>query len=98
MSGVLRNNYPSLSRRGFLTTAAGGGGAMLLGPAWLKAAADGVDPRVAQVVSKTIGIDMHNHVHPAGLNRIRSRARRGGRRSNSKPLAFPWQKRSNSQG
>jgi membrane dipeptidase len=39
---------------------------MLLGPAWLKAAADAADPRVAQVVSKTIGIDMHNHVHPAG--------------------------------
>jgi membrane dipeptidase len=39
---------------------------MLLGPAWLNAAADGVDPRVAQVVSGTIGIDMHNHVHPAG--------------------------------
>ena len=66
MTGVLRNNYPSLSRRAFLTTAAGGGGAMLLGPAWLKAAADGVDPRVVQLVSKTIGIDMHNHVHPAG--------------------------------
>jgi hypothetical protein len=57
---VLKNNYPSLSRREFLTTAAGAGGAMLLGPAWLNAAADGVDPRVAQVVSGTIGIDMHN--------------------------------------
>jgi len=39
---------------------------MLLEPAWLNAAADGVDPRVAQVISGTIGIDMHNHVHPAG--------------------------------
>jgi membrane dipeptidase len=36
---------------------------MLLG---LNAAADGVDPRVAQVMSGTIGIDMHNHVYPAG--------------------------------
>ncbi len=38
---------------------------MLLAPAWLNAA-DGVDPRVAQVMSRTIGIDMHNHVYPAG--------------------------------
>ncbi len=44
----------------------GGGGAMLLAPASLKAAGDGVDPRVAQVMSATIGIDMHNHVYPAG--------------------------------
>jgi len=44
----------------------GTGGAMLLGPAGLKAAADEVDPRVAQVLSQSIGIDMHNHVHPAG--------------------------------
>ena len=66
MSGVLKNSYPGLSRREFLTDAAGAGGAMLLGPAWLNAAADGVDPRVAQVMSGTIGIDMHNHVYPAG--------------------------------
>jgi membrane dipeptidase len=66
MSGVLRNDYPSLSRRELLTTSVGAGGAMLLRPAWLNAAPDGVDPRVAQVISKTIGIDMHNHVHPAG--------------------------------
>jgi len=66
MSGVLRNNDPNLSRREFLTTAVGAGGAILLGPAWLSAAADGVDPRVAQVISATIGIDMHNHVYPAG--------------------------------
>jgi len=38
----------------------------LLGPAWLKAAKDSVDPRVAQVMYATIGIDMHNHVYPAG--------------------------------
>ncbi len=54
------------SRREFLTTTMGAGGAMLLGPAWLHAAADGVDPRVAQVMARTIGIDMHNHVYPAG--------------------------------
>jgi membrane dipeptidase len=56
----------ALSRREFLTTAMGAGGAMLLGPAWLHAAADGADPRLAQIMSKTIGIDMHNHVYPAG--------------------------------
>lgn len=39
---------------------------MLLGPVWLNAAGDSVDPRVAQVMSGTIGIDMHNHVYPAG--------------------------------
>jgi membrane dipeptidase len=62
MSGMLKSNYPSLSRREFLITAVGAGGAMLLGPAWLNAAGEGVDPRVAQVMSRTIGIDMHNHV------------------------------------
>jgi membrane dipeptidase len=56
----------ALSRREFLTTAMGAGGAMLLGPAWLHAAADGADPRLAQIMSRTIGIDMHNHVYPAG--------------------------------
>jgi membrane dipeptidase len=66
MSSVLKNKYPSLSRREFLTTAVGAGGAMLLGPAWLNAAGAGVDPRIAQVMSGTIGIDMHNHVYPAG--------------------------------
>jgi membrane dipeptidase len=63
---MLKANDPSLSRREFLTTAVGAGGAMLFGQAWLHAAGDGVDPRVAQVMSKTIGIDMHNHVYPAG--------------------------------
>jgi membrane dipeptidase len=63
---VLKNDYPGLSRREFLTTAVGAGGAMLLRPAWLSAAGNGVDPRVAQVMSGTIGIDMHNHVYPAG--------------------------------
>ena len=39
---------------------------MLLDPAWLNAAPDEVDSRVTQVMSGTIGIDMHNHVYPAG--------------------------------
>ena len=63
---MLKNNYPALSRRKFLTTAVGTGGAMLLGPAWLRATAAGLDPRIAQVMAETIGIDMHNHVYPAG--------------------------------
>jgi membrane dipeptidase len=46
--------------------AVGAGGAMLLGSAWLNAAAEQIDTRVAQVVSGIIGIDMHNHVYPAG--------------------------------
>src|ERR1700722_411733 len=66
MAGMSKDKSCSLSRREFLTIAAGAGGAMLLGPAWMNAAADGVDPRVAQVMSKTIAIDMHNHVYPAG--------------------------------
>lgn len=31
-----------------------------------KAQGEGVDARVAQVLDKTIGIDMHNHVYPSG--------------------------------
>jgi membrane dipeptidase len=61
-----KSNYCGLSRREFLTAAAAAGGAALLGPAWLHAAGEGIDPRVAQVMSRTIGIDMHNHVYPAG--------------------------------
>jgi membrane dipeptidase len=55
----------SLSRREFLTTAVGAGGAMLLGPPWLDAVGE-VDARVAKVVFGIIGVDMHNHVYPAG--------------------------------
>ena len=55
-------NLPGLSRREFLSTAAGAGGAALLAPAWLKAATLSSDPRMAQVKAKTIAIDMHNHI------------------------------------
>jgi membrane dipeptidase len=61
----LKNKDLTRSRREFLTTAMKAGGAMLLEPAWLQAIAE-VDPRLAQVMSRTIGIDMHNHVYPAG--------------------------------
>jgi membrane dipeptidase len=66
MSAVLKNKNHGLSRREFLTTAVGAGGAMLLRPAWVNAAADAVDPRVAGVMSRFIAIDIHNHVYPAG--------------------------------
>jgi membrane dipeptidase len=62
MSAVLKHH--GVSRREFLATAVGAGGAMLLGPAWLNAAE--VDPRVARVMSRIIAIDIHNHVYPAG--------------------------------
>jgi membrane dipeptidase len=47
------------SRREFLTALAGTGGAMLLAPHQLSA---DVDPRVAQIVSRTTAVDMHSHV------------------------------------
>ncbi|MFC5862485.1 dipeptidase [Acidicapsa dinghuensis] len=55
------NHDGSSSRRQFLSTAAMTAGAMILRPrgAW---AADTLDPRVADIVSKTIGIDTHNHI------------------------------------
>jgi membrane dipeptidase len=55
-----------LSRREFLAMAGGSSGALLVGPPWLGVAGDADDPRVAQAMSRTIGIDMHNHVYPAG--------------------------------
>jgi membrane dipeptidase len=64
--GGMKNSFSSLSRREFLTTALGAGGAMLLGPAGFAAVADGIEPRLAKVMSGIIGIDMHNHVYPAG--------------------------------
>ena len=54
------------TRREFLTGAVGANVAVLLAPEWLQARADMEDPRVAEVLSGTIGIDMHNHVYPAG--------------------------------
>jgi membrane dipeptidase len=40
--------------------------AVLLAPEWPRAQAGREDPRVAEVLSGTIGIDMHNHVTPWG--------------------------------
>lgn len=54
------------TRRQFLTGALAAGGAALLKPGLPNAAADQIDPKVARVLARTIGIDMHNHVYPAG--------------------------------
>jgi membrane dipeptidase len=65
MKGSLKKSHPNLSRRSFLAVSAGAGGATLLGPAWVNAAAwavDALDPQVANIVAKTIGIDTHNHI------------------------------------
>jgi membrane dipeptidase len=50
------------SRRDFLATVAGMSAAMVLGSpeAW----ADDIDPRVAELVASTIGVDTHNHIDP----------------------------------
>ncbi len=52
------------SRRQFLTTAIACGGALLPGPATLSAAPR--EDRSRAVLAHTIGVDMHNHVYPAG--------------------------------
>jgi len=67
--GNMSNTISSfVSRRGFLSTSAGAG-AVAMAPTWLRAVGEAVAPmyaRVAEVLAKTIGIDMHNHVYPAG--------------------------------
>ena len=52
-----------LSRRGFLATTTG---ALFATGSVKHALADAPDPRVAKIVAETMGIDMHNHVYPAG--------------------------------
>ena len=54
------------TRREFLTGAIGANAAILVAPSWLRAQADTEDPRVAEILSGTLGIDMHNHVTPGG--------------------------------
>src|ERR1700743_1221181 len=54
------------SRRDFLRTAAVASGGMWTGPGVGSLVAEESDPRVAQILAKAIGIDMHNHVYPAG--------------------------------
>src|SRR5579862_5630831 len=66
MKGIPRNTDLEPSRREFLTTAVSAGGAMLFASVCLNASSQEADPRIAQIMSKTIGIDMHNHVYPKG--------------------------------
>ncbi len=54
------------TRREFLTRMVGANVAALLASERLWAQAETEDPRVAQVLAGTIGIDMHNHVTPGG--------------------------------
>lgn len=49
------------SRRGFIGAVAGTGGALMLHP-WSAWSAGKPDPRVAQIVAATIGVDTHNHI------------------------------------
>lgn len=49
------------SRRKFVAAATGASVLMMMKPTWLLAA-DEIDPRVAALVAKTIGIDTHNHI------------------------------------
>ena len=56
----------SHTRREFLAGTVGANAAALLAPEWGRAQTDAGDPRVAQVLADTIGIDIHNHVTPAG--------------------------------
>jgi microsomal dipeptidase-like Zn-dependent dipeptidase len=49
------------SRRDFVATVTGVSAAMVLRSPWAWAA-DDVDPRVAELVASTIGVDTHNHV------------------------------------
>src|SRR5579872_2298909 len=50
------------SRRHFLSTIATAAGTAIMLRPRLGWAADAIDPRVADIVAKTIGIDTHNHI------------------------------------
>jgi len=81
---VMWKNHPGRSRREILTTATVTGGVLLVGSASLSSASDAEDPRIAQVLSRTIGIDMHNHVYPAGTD---PRPQQGPGRQQEQPQA-----------
>jgi hypothetical protein len=83
----------SHTRRVFLTGAVGANVAALLAPGWLRAQADAEDPRVAEVLAGTIGIDMHNHVTPGGQGRSRV-----GRNNRSHSPTLTWPTRSSARG
>jgi hypothetical protein len=60
---MMKSIHAAVSRRKFL---AASGGAMLPAPGAVNSLAAETDPRVEKVLSRTIAIDMHNHVYPAG--------------------------------
>src|SRR3954452_2580762 len=53
--------HAACSRRDFLATVAGMSAAMVLRTPGAQAS-DDLDPRVAELVASTIGIDTHNHI------------------------------------
>ena len=57
----MENSQLQWSRRKFITTLTGTGAVIVLSPL-LSWAVDEVDPRIAAIVAKTIGIDTHNHI------------------------------------
>lgn len=57
----MNSSKQEYSRRKFISTVTGAGAVMVLNPL-LSWAVDEIDPRVAAIVAKTIGIDTHNHV------------------------------------
>ncbi|MEP7371855.1 MAG: membrane dipeptidase [Chitinophagaceae bacterium] len=57
----MKNTIQEWSRRQFIVTATGAG-ATLFFNSFTSWAIDDIDPRVAEIVAKTIGIDTHNHM------------------------------------
>ena len=83
------------TRRDFLTGAIGANALVFLAPEWLRAQTDKEDPRVAEVLSGIIGIDMHNHVSAWG-----GKATEPGRkeRNRSHSQTSTWLTRSSGRG
>jgi membrane dipeptidase len=57
----MENMQLEWSRRKFMINVTTAGATMILNPL-LSLATDGIDPRVAKIVAKTLGIDTHNHI------------------------------------
>jgi membrane dipeptidase len=84
---MLTKSHSDTSRRDFLRTTAGACTSLLFGAtAWnANASAQSVDPRVAQVLASTIGVDMHNHVYPPGTEPHSQRGPQGGSQGGPPP-------------
>jgi membrane dipeptidase len=57
----MNNTKKEWSRRKFVTTVTGAGAALMFHPLWSWAMGD-ADSKVAAIVAKTMGIDVHNHI------------------------------------